>query len=232
MKPTKRIAPPPDFYTSHNISTKAPPKDALFWTLWNACTDTAEKALKTDFIQGIKAGDLSPDHYGSYTVMDAYYCFEGADDYKAVSQRAEDPALKALLDHKYQSYHSYNNYFHTTWGLKDAASINPNDAVKAYAALESKVCQTEDPIYTLIVMLPCEHLWYWLSDKIKDHVNGNLYGFWIKGNLDPKGAYAMGNALESYRQKYPDRVDESKALDYYQQAMNGEYQDFAAKVGG
>jgi len=179
MKNSKRIAPPPDFYESHNISTQKPAPNGLFWYLWEQCREIAEQAWETDFIQGIRKGDLSPEHYGSYTVMDAYYCFEGADDYLSAAQRAKFPELKALLTHKHQSYDSYNQYFHQTWGLRDARSIIPNAAVKAYSALERKVCQKEDPVYALIVMLPCEYLWYWLSDRMKDDCDDNLYAFWI-----------------------------------------------------
>lgn len=230
MKPTKKIAPPPDFYSSHDISTEAPPKDALFWKLWEANLSIAEEALKTPFIQGIKAGSLSPEHYGSYTVMDAYYCFNGDEDYQQAASRTKDSNLQALLGHKYQSYRSYNQYFHETWGLKDASSILPNEAVLNYSNLERRVCQKENPIYALIVMLPCEYLWYWLSDQIKAHTDGNLYGFWIKGNLDPSGAYAMGNVIESYRAEFPEQIDEAKAMQYYKEAMEGERDDFAASV--
>ena len=228
----KRVTAPPSFYESHGISTQAPPKNALFWKLWDACSDIAHQALDTDFIQGIKQGNLNPERYGSYTVMDIYYCLKGAEDYKTVAARATDPHLKAMLQHKYESYQSYNQTTLETWGLKNADGISPNEAVLAYSALEHEVATQEDPIYTLVAMLPCEFLWYWLSDQLKDDQEGNLYAFWIKGNLDPSGAYAMGNVIESYRKAHPAMVDEAKALSIYKAAMEGERNDFAARAGG
>ena len=229
MKHVKRIAPPKGFYAQHGISAAAPPPDSLFWTMFKASQDIAEKALNTGFIQGIKNGNLNPQLYGGYTVMDAYYCLKGADDYKIAAERCEDPKLKLFLDHKYQSYNSYNQQFSQTWGIESANGLRPNQAVLDYANLEHQVVTQDDPVYALVAMLPCEYLWYWLSDQLKGFTDNNLYAFWIEGNLDAKGAYAMGNVIETYRQAHPDGLDPAKALEIYRGAMNGEYQDFEAK---
>ena len=231
-KHVKRITLPKDFYSEHGIPETPPVPGSLFWTMWEACQDIAKEALATGYIQGIGNGNLDPKLYGSYTVMDAYYCFRGAEDYRDAAAKTYDPTLKAFLNHKYQSYHSYNQSFKTEWGLKDASGINPNKAVKDYSDLEHEVVVNEDPIYSLIVMLPCEYLWYWLSDQLKGNVENNLYGFWITGNLDPSGAYAMGNYINMYQKHYPKVIEEANALNIYRQAMQGELSDFKARSGG
>ena len=226
----KRARPPTDFYSTHNISKRPPNSDSIFWRMWEASQDLAEMCLETDFIQGIKKGNLSPVHFGVYTVMDAYYCFNGAEDYLEASRRSSDETLKAFLKHKYLRYRRYNKTWTKKWGLKDAASIVPNKAVRRYSLFERMVCQRENPIYALVVMLPCEYLWVWLVTQIKDHNKDNLYKFWFEANSNAEGAFAMGNFIEMFRQKYPSVLDERKAFGLYRQAMQGEYADFAARV--
>ena len=228
-KKSRQVAPKPSWYQEHGISTDPPPSDSLFWTLWNNNLSIATKALETPYIQGIKNGNLDPNHFGSYTVMDAYYCFEGADDYKAAADRATYAPLKAFLTHKHQSYSSYNQQFAQQWRIGSAQCLLPNAAVQEYSQLEKRVCSEEDPIYALVVMLPCEYLWYWLSDQIKEAATPeNLYAFWINGNLYPDGAYAMGNVIDAYMKEFPGKLDPLKAQEFYGGAMTGELNDFAA----
>lgn len=227
---TRRVTPHESWYEKHGISTDPPPKGALFWTFWEDNKSIAEKALNTEFIQGIKKGTLDPRHYGAYVVMDAYYCFEGSLDYLEAANRATDHAeLKAFLQHKHEGYASYNKQFSNEWKMTGPSCLAPDQSVLDYSNLETHVCREENPIYALIVMLPCEFLWYWLSKEIEKFATpDNLYAFWITGNLDPKGAFAMGNVIEDYQQKYPGKIDGSKAQEYYRGAITGEWKDFAA----
>lgn len=210
---------------AHNVAKDAPPKSALFWRLWEQCYAIAQKALATDFIQSIKAGTLDPVVYGGFNVSDAYYCFKGAEAYQLAASRAKDIVLDAFLTKKHESYDSYNQTFPKVWHIRDAEGVVPNEVIEQYAAFEGKVAKQADPIYCLIVMLPCEYLWAWLGAELSPPEKGNLYAPWIKGNNYPSGAYAMGNFLEAYQKQHP--VDEALALEYYQQAMEFECQNFA-----
>lgn len=210
------------------LSTAPPPKNALFWKLWDASRHSAEQALETHFIQGIGSGSLDPVKYGAFNVLDAYYCYSGAGSYLAAETRAEHPTLKAFLLEKYNSYQKYNETFSKIWHVRDIRGVVPNDVCKDYAQFEADVASHQDPIYCLVVMIPCEYLWYWLSDKLYPPASNDLYAFWINENHYPDGAYAMGNFLEEYRAKYP--VDENEALKVYAKAMTYEQQNFAAAV--
>ena len=207
------------------LSTAAPPQNALFWHLWQTCKKTAVAALETDYIQGIGAGSLDPTQYGAFNVLDAYYCFKGADAYAVAAKRATDPILKLFLTKKHESYQKYNTSFSQTWHIRDASSVIPNTVCKKYAQLEADVAAEEAPIYSLIVMLPCEYLWYWLSDQLYPPQNSNLYGFWINENHYVDGAYKMGNFIELYQQQRA--IDFDKALHFYSRAMQYEQQNFA-----
>ena len=225
MKNNRRIDLDTDFITKHNLSTDSPPPSSLFWKLWNQCTDIANSTLQTEFIKGIKNANLDPVIYGGFNVSDAYYCFNGEQDYLTAQSKATDPTLKAFLLKKYTSYNKYNKTFPTTWHIKDANGIVPSDICKQYSEFESSVAKNEDPIYALIVMLPCEYLWAWIGAQLSPPIEGNLYAKWINGNNDASGAYTMGNFIEQYQQSYS--IDENKALTIYTQAMNFELQNFA-----
>mgnify|MGYP001794298210 FL=1 len=157
-------------------------------------------------------------------MSDAYYCFQGAQDYLDVANRATHPTLKAFLLKKHNSYQTYNDTFPTTWHVKDATGIVPTKVCEQYAAFESQVATNEAPIYTLITMLPCEYLWAWLGQELSPPTTGNLYTDWITGNDYPDGAYTMGNFIEIYRKE--NAIDAPKALQLYKQAMTYEYENF------
>ncbi|WP_298511557.1 hypothetical protein [uncultured Kordia sp.] len=225
MKNNRRITLDPDFLSKHKLSTAPPPPDSLFWELWENSKSIAEEALNTAFIQGIHTGTLDPTTYGGFNVSDAYYCFHGAKDYAiAASKAADHPVLQAFLEKKQHSYESYNATFPKIWHVKDADGIVPTQTCKEYSAYESSVTNEQDPIYTLIVMLPCEYLWAWLGQQLSPPKAGNLYASWITGNDDPSGAYAMGNFINAYEKIYP--IKRALANEIYKQAMTFEYLNF------
>lgn len=212
------------------VASHPPPEKSLFWSLWKENLCTAEKALDTAFIKGIGSGTLNPIIFGRFNVSDAYYCYHGAEDYKIASDRASDPVLKAYLTAKHSSYKSYLDRFPTMWHLTDASGISPGDACRHYSDFERRIVKEEAPIYALIVMLPCEHLWAWLGGQLSPPGKGNLYAEWIAQNRDPKGAYAMGNFIEEYLRMHPEHLgsslDLNKARGIYEKAMEFEYQNF------
>jgi thiaminase/transcriptional activator TenA len=224
MKNNRTIKLDKNFIVEHSLSTSPPPQDSLFWKMWNACINIANSALNTNFIQGIKTGTLDPVTYGGFNVSDAYYCFNGAQDYLAAESRATDLTLQAFLLKKYNSYQKYNETFPKIWHVRDATGVVPSDVCKQYSDFESNVASHQDPIYTLIVMIPCEYLWAWLGAQLSPPTSGNLYAPWINDNDYPDGAYAMGNFLDEYQKTHS--VDEALATELYTQAMTYEYQNF------
>jgi len=215
-------------------STDPPPPGALFWKLWDANLETAQKALHTEYIQGIKHGNLDPVTFGSAMVNDAYYCFRGRETYSIAAQRDNvynDKTLNGYLQSKAESYTRYNEEFRKTWHLKSAESITPNKVTFEYAGYEREIATTEEPIYTLIVNLPCQYLWAWLAKQLNEDpekLEQNMYDFWIQGNKKPSGAYKIGNFINNYMEKHPGAVDEDKAMEIYTKAMIYELQHFEA----
>ncbi len=230
MRSPRRISLSVQIIAEHDLSKDPPPPDSLFWTMWNSCSHLAEEALQTPFVQGIKAGSLDPVRYGAFNVSDAYYCFHAARDYAAAVKRADHPTLQAFLSLKHQSYQKYNATFPDVWRVKDATSIIPFDVCHQYCGLETQVASQEDPIYCLVVMLPCDYLWSWLAAQLNPPAPQNLYAPWVTGNLGSTGAYAMGNFLDTYQKENPGAVDEQKAAQIYTQAMTFELKNFAAAL--
>ncbi|KAA1243959.1 TenA family transcriptional regulator [Aquimarina sp. RZ0] len=216
------------FLAEHKLSTAPPPLDSLFWKMWNACQSIANQALNTEFIQGIKTGTLDPVSYGGFNVIDAYYCFNGEQDYLVAESKASNPILKAFLLKKYNSYQKYNETFPKVWHVRDAGGIVPSKVCKQYSEFESNVASHKAPIYTLIAMMPCEYLWAWLGAQLSPPLSGNLYAPWITENDYPDGAYAMGNFLVEYQKENP--VDETLATQLYSQAMTYEFQNFNTAI--
>lgn len=219
----------------YQLNKNPPAKDSLFWQMWHAANDIAQKALNTAFIQGIKAGNLDPIKYGAFNVADIYYCFNGADDYGKAVQRTTDPILRDYLQAKQNSYDKYNKSACQTWNLTGPESIAPTQTIVDYSSFETAVAngsamqsKTSDTIYTLVVMLPCEYLWAWLAQQLTPASMGNLYADWITSNNYPEGAYAMGNFLQTYIEKH--QVDQKLATDIYLQAMHYECKNFIDAV--
>lgn len=211
-----------------SLSDKSPPESSLFWKLWRNCESIAQSAYETKFLQQLQGGVLSPDMYGAFTISDLWYCQNGAASYGDVVARTKDPQLKAYITTKRDSYRAFVESFKDEWRVGDTSAICPTEAAKNYAALEERVANEEDPIYTLIVMLPCEILWAWLGDKMKDHVDNNVYGPWIRGNMSFEGAYKLGNFLQQYESKHPGAINHDKALELFTQAMQMEKENFGS----
>lgn len=226
MRNPRRIRLTEELIQKHQLSTNPPPADSLFWKLWDSSKSIAEKSLETDFLKGLRKGNLDPIKFGSFNVSDAYYCFKGTDYYETAVKRTDNPILKEFLLQKVESYVDYNKRFVDTWFIKDASAIVPPPICYEYSDYESKISGQEDPIYTLILMLPCEYLWAWISETMLPIASENIYGNWIRENLIPEIAYAMGNFIDLYLKSNPDAIDENKAMEIYKQAMEYEYRYF------
>jgi len=226
MKNPRKIVLTDNQIKEHKLSTQPPPIDSLFWQMWKASEEIAQEALGTEFITGIKNGTLDPVTYGGFNVSDAYYCFNGADDYKTAHNKASDSVLKFFLEQKYKSYEAYNKDFPNIWRIKDASGVVPTDVCKDYSEFESEIAGGINSIYTVVAMLPCEFLWYWLASQISPAKDGNLYAPWISGNDDPHGAYVMGNFLNDYQIVNPNSIDNDLAIQIYKTAMTFEFRNF------
>lgn len=219
----------PGFIKAMKPDKSIPDKDSFFWRAFEGNISIAENALNTSFMQGIKNGNLPPDVYGSFTVLDSYYCYNSACSFRMAYTNAQNKGITALastLLYLTGRYEKYNEMFLKVWHIADSKNVVPTDLWKGYAAHERRVAQEEHPIYILAAMLPCYHLWYWLSDRLISYTDNNIYGDWIKGCHYPDGAYLLGSLIEDWKES-GNSFDDVKAMDIYRTSMEYEYKNFA-----
>ncbi len=192
--------------------------------LWTESQDLAAAALESDFIQGIKNGSLNPNHYGQYTVQDAVYCHRGVEGWRSIASRATQPDFKTFAEARVKGWVSYSQRLFSEWHIADPTAIKLSPAIQAYAEFEANIAQNYDPHYAVVVMLPCDRLWYWLATQIEpDATEPNLYAFWMKEN---GSSDAGAKRLERFIDAHTDSIDESIALEIYRTAMLGEVNGF------
>lgn len=220
-------------------STTEPPPHSLFWKLWRSNFGLARNALSTRFVEGVRTGELPREVYLRWSQSDAFYCAQSASFYKLASERAygeHEEALGRFLQKKYEWYESYNNFFHNdSYGTNrnesvmsgDAAVPVPSRVILEYVSFQHWVVLKFHPVYTLIVMLPCEWLWAWLTQKLYTEVDAsNEYMDWIRYNTDATSAFASANFIHSYMKSHENIIVPSIADELYRTATVFEIDNF------
>ncbi len=205
-----------------------PPAGSLSARLWDSSTDLAQDALNTLYIQGIAHGTLDPNNYGQYSVQDAVYCSNAIESYNTAIGKAADGEIRAFLTARRDGYIKYKDNIFSQWHISQPSAINPSPAAKQYMAFESIVARQLPPLYLVVAMIPCERLWSWLANQVKPgSPSGNLYNFWINGNLNDSGA----QKLETFINEHVNNIDVNQAISVYQGCMTGEGNFFRSAVG-
>lgn len=109
--------------------------------------------------------------------------------------------------------------------------------MQRYAEHERRVSLDEDPTYTLVVYLPCYHLWPWFARRLmmSPHYSPGVYQSWLEGIYQGEvesfgGAWLMGNFIEQWKDAgLP--FDEALAFDIYRTSMEFELAVFSEADG-
>lgn len=212
-----------------------PEGDSIAAKLWAACQDLASEALKSDFMQGIGKGTLSPDNYGQYTIQDCAYCVDAADDYRSMETRANaagETTLAAFAKARYTGFIKYNVDLLPAWHIGKTDALVLNKAAELYVAHEHTVASTLEPVYGLITQIPCSQLWPWLCEQLKAGSPAhNLYGFWLTENDEWHSAHRLDNFVNTWFAANPDKYDWDTALFAMQGSMTGEANMFRSACG-
>lgn len=223
-------------HQAYPYSDARPSPRSLFWILWESHRDLRPKLLSTRFVRGIVNGNLLPDAYGAWTVVDAYYCFRGAASYHIAAKRATQmqmPDVAAFIATKAKEYDAFNDaVFVSGWNLRNRESIIPSAVMEAYADFEENVARRMHPVYSLIVQLPCEVVWAWLGDRLlseigrRENEGTNLYKGWAEANVWETAGYAIGNFVEEFQRRYPNAIEDHVAHRLYRRAFKFEIDNF------
>ena len=77
-----------------------------------------------------------------------------------------------------------------------------------------------EPIYTIVSLVPCERLWPWIGEKIKNSsATFGVYKDWIGDNFTGDGY----KNVEKFLNEHEAIIDNEKAKQVYQECMNGEF---------
>lgn len=220
-------------------ATTRPAPDSLFWKLWKSSFWVASQALSSRFVEGVRTGTLSKKDYTVWSQSDSYYCAQSASFYKLASDRAyglNDYALGRFLQKKHEWYKAYNEVFYE--GVDDSNRNEsqvipspvmpvPSRVILEYVSFQHWVVLKFHPVYTLIVMLPCEWLWAWLTQMLITEVDSsNEFLPWIRYNTDATPAFASANFIDSFMMSHGDIIFPSVADELYRTATAFEIDNF------
>lgn len=191
--------------------------------LWISSLPTPEKTLSTCFINGIASGNLDPNAYGKYTVQDAIFCYHDTKNLYILLNKETNPKYREFLLNRIKSYEAYTKQMFLDWQIKNPDGIWLGAAAKSYVDFLTAVATTQNTLYALVTMLPCEMLWPWIAKKIDNGQSSNLYYFWITGNES-----AGPGAIETFINQQAEFIEFPLAAQIYQNAMNGEFNFFAS----
>lgn len=218
------------FIAENNYNANEPKSDSFFYKAFRASEDIAQKALATPFIQGIKKGNLPPEQYGAYTVLDAYYCyqlvkiFDKSIEISHGTSCFSDNDLTKLIVEIRNCYQEYNSTLLNVWHIENANGISPTQNMQDYIRHDSNIADMGS-VRTLIAILPCYYLWYWISDQIladdSYHAESNLYHNWVIESHVTRSAYTIGNFLET-----EDYFTLDEGLQIYRTSMEYELANF------
>lgn len=221
--------------SAHYARLSAADEYSFLEKAFEANMDIANATYNTVFIQGIRNGDLSPETYGSVSVLDAYYCYEAAKSIWYTCGRADENSdLQVTLKKFYNSYAQYNGTFYSTWHVPAAQNVVPTNAFETYAKHERAVAEKEPPIYLLPALMPCYKLWAWMAYKIYQdpEKTPGVYEFWVEGNMGyegESGSAILADRVISKWIKDGKAFDENKALDIFRKSMQCEYAVFSSQ---
>lgn len=211
-------------------STAVPPTNSLFWTLWADNAQLANASLSTAFVTALRARSLPRPAYEAWQWSDAFYCAHSATLYALASGRAEragDSALASFLAEKHRWYVSYNGVFDVNGSLAHGGVSEPSRVIAQYVAFETAVALHLHPVYTVIVMMPCEWLWAWLTRQLASEMRpSDMYWSWVEYNMDTAPAFASANFLDAYMNAHRNVVDPDVAHALYSTAMAFEIDNF------
>lgn len=215
--------------------------------LWDATVDVSQSAYDTAyFISYLESGTLFPDYYGRYTLDDAIYLYECANNLDFLAERAASESnivLKDFAINRATSYRSYYKSMAEAWHIAEPSGIKLSKAASDYISFQQAVFKSTLPlVFSLLVMIPCERLWPWLAKKMdtrqckllivndpddskKKYNCSNPFYFWIVNN------YSNSGKIEKYVNQYGEFIlqDDSlkeKAFELYKIGMTCELNFF------
>jgi len=197
--------------------------------LWENNFDLALLSLQTNFVQGIKTGNLPINIFQEYVAQDYFFLESFARAYgSAVSKSKDKNSIKSLSQLLVGV--SEELILHETYAKKWDIDLTNNQikpATKNYTDFLDQVSNKQSAVEIMFAMTPCMRLYSWIGKSLSDNILNNPYKEWIITYSDDsfdRLAQSLENLIDSSKEVY----DINKANYLYKKAMELELGFFNA----
>ena len=198
-------------------------------TLWENNFDLALLSLQTNFVQGLKTGNLPINIFQEYLAQDYFFLESFARAYGlAVSKSKDKNSIKSLSQLLVGV--SEELILHETYSKKwdiDLTNNHIKPATQNYTDFLDKVSKKQSAVEIMFAMTPCMRLYSWIGKSLTNNILNNPYQEWIITYSDDsfdRLAKSLENLIDSSKEVY----DINKANNLYKKAMELELGFFNA----
>jgi len=195
--------------------------------LWESNYLLASLSLNTNFVQGIKNGDLPKTKFQEYLTQDYFFLESFARAYGlAVSKSKNKKNIKILSG--LLSGVSEELILHETYAKKWDIDLTNNfiePATKKYTDFLEDVSINLSLIEIISAMTPCMRLYSWLGKNLINMISNNPYKDWILTYSD-QSFDNLAKSLEYLIDEYDDTYDVDQINFLYKRAMELELEFF------
>ncbi|ABM71611.1 TENA/THI-4 protein [Prochlorococcus marinus str. MIT 9515] len=197
--------------------------------LWESNLNLALSSLQTNFVQGIKNGNLPKNIFQEYLAQDYFFLESFARAYGlAISKSRDKNSIKALSQLLVGV--SEELILHETYSKKWDINLNNNHikpATQNYTDFLEEVSKKKSAVEIMFAMTPCMRLYSWIGKSLSSKVLNNPYKEWIITYSDENFdnlAKSLENLIDSAKEEY----DTNQANYLYKRAMELELEFFNA----
>ena len=197
--------------------------------LWESNLDLALLSLQSNFVQGLKTGNLPKNIFQEYLAQDYFFLESFARAYGLAVSKSKDKysikSLSQLLIGVSEELILHETYA-KEWDI-DLTNNKVKFATKNYTDFLDEVSIKQSSIEIMFAMTPCMRLYSWIGKSLSNSVLNNPYKEWIITYSDENFdnlAKCLENLIDSSKEIY----DTNKANYLYRRAMELELEFFNA----
>ena len=197
--------------------------------LWESNFDLALLSLQTNFVQGLKTGNLPKNIFQEYVAQDYFFLESFARAYGLAVSKSKDKnsirSLSQLLVGVSEELILHETYSRE-WGI-DLNNNQIKQATKNYTDFLEDVSNKKSSIEIMFAMTPCMRLYSWIGKSLLNNVLNNPYKEWIITYSDENFdnlAKSLENLIDSSKEIY----DTNQVNYLYKRAMELELEFFNA----
>ena len=197
--------------------------------LWERNYELASLSLNSNFVQGIKNGDLPKTKFQEYLAQDYFFLESFARAYGLAVSKSKNKKNIRILSGLLSGV-SEELILHETYAKKWDIDLTTNSiepATKKYTDFLEEVSINLSLIEILCAMTPCMRLYSWLGKNLLNMTSNNPYKEWILTYSD-QSFNNLAKSLESLIDQYNDSYDIDQVNFLYKRAMELELEFFNA----